>query len=130
MEYESMRYSLSFKQQVVAEIESGKMTIAQAEKTYHVSNQSIYGWLKQLGKEYLIRRRIFVATPEERKEVEDLKRRNRELESALAKTQVKVIALESLIEVAEEHYKADFKKNFGPKGSNVPGSGSESALNP
>jgi hypothetical protein len=41
----------------------------------------------------------------------------RELESALAQSQVKLFAYESLVDVAEEHYGADFKKNFGAKRS-------------
>ena len=49
--------------------------------------------------------------------IKELEARVRELESTLAQSQVKLFAYESLIEVAEEHYDADFKKNFGAKQS-------------
>jgi transposase-like protein len=111
----NVRYSLAFKQQVISDIESGRMRPALAEKVYDVSQQSIYNWMKEFGKEHLCRRTIRVETPTERQHLKELEEKNRQLESALAQTQVKVIALEALIEVAQEHYQADFKKNFGPK---------------
>ena len=44
------RYSESFKQQVVDEIESGALTIHQAQKRYQIgSHGTITNWLKQLG---------------------------------------------------------------------------------
>jgi len=52
---------------------------------------------------------------DEKDRVKELEEKIKTLESALANEHVKNIVLESLIEVAEEHYKADFKKNFGGK---------------
>ena len=49
--------------------------------------------------------------------IKELEAKVRELESTLAQSHVKLFAYESLIEVAEEHYDADFKKNFGAKQS-------------
>ena len=118
-----VRYSLAFKQQIVSEVESGRLTAVSAEKIYDVSSASIYNWMKELGKGYLARRRIRVETLDEVSRLKELERCNRELESALARTQVKVLALESLIETAEGHFKVDFKKNFGPKESAEPSSG-------
>ena len=111
----NVRYSLAFKQQVITEIESGRMRPAQAEKVYDVSLQSIYNWMREFGKDHLLRRTIRVETPNERQRIVELEEKTRQLESALAQTQVKVIALEALVEVAQEHYKTDFKKNFGSK---------------
>jgi transposase len=113
----NVRYSLAFKQQVITEIESGRMRPAQAEKVYDVSIQSIYNWMREFGKDHLLRRTIRVETPNERQRIVELEEKNRQLESALAQTQIKVIALEALVEVAQEHYKTDFKKNFGSKPS-------------
>jgi hypothetical protein len=54
---------------------------------------------------------------DEKDRIKELEKKVRDLESALANAHVKNIALESLIEVAEEHYEVDFKKNFGGKAS-------------
>lgn len=117
------RYSLAFKQQVVSEVESGKLTIRSASKMYDLAEMSVYHWLRKFGQGRVIRRMVRVETPDEVNRLKEMERRNKELESALAKTQVKVLALEALIEVAEEHYKTDFKKNFGPKPSDEFSSG-------
>ena len=119
------RYSLAFKQQVVSEVESGKLTVSSARKMYDVTDQSIYNWLRKYGKGRIIRRTVRVETPDEVNRFKELEHRNKELESALAKTQVKVLALESLIEVAEAHFKTDFKKNFGPTPSDESSSGNQ-----
>src|SRR4051812_41581665 len=96
----NVRYSLAFKQQVVSEVESGKLTIQGAKRMYDVSDMSIYNWLRKFGQGRVIRRTIRVETPDEVNRLKELERRNKELESALAKTQVKVLGLEALIEVA------------------------------
>ena len=45
--------------------------------------------------------------------IKQLKTEKQQLESALAQTQLKLICMESLVEVAEEHFKIDIKKKFG-----------------
>jgi transposase-like protein len=113
----SPRYSLSYKQLVVSEIELGKISVSQAEKRYDISRRSIYNWIEQLGKNHILSKVIRVETTDENCRIKELEKRNKQLERDLAKTQLKVLALESLIEVAQDQYKTDFKKNFGPKGS-------------
>ena len=48
---------------------------------------------------------------DEKERIKELEKQVKGLESALAQSHVKNIALESLLECAEEHYQADFKKN-------------------
>ena len=50
--------------------------------------------------------------PEEKDVIKELKKKNKELESALANEMLKNIALESLLEAAGEHYGTDLKKTF------------------
>jgi hypothetical protein len=52
---------------------------------------------------------------DEKDKVKQLEQKVKELESALAKEHLKAISLEALVEVAQKHYKADFKKNFGTR---------------
>ena len=53
--------------------------------------------------------------PNELDKIKQLEKEKRELESALAKAQLTILRLESTIEAADEHFKEDFKKNFGTK---------------
>lgn len=46
--------------------------------------------------------------------IRQLEKEKRELESALAKTQVRLLAMETLIDVAEAHYKIEIKKTVEP----------------
>ena len=74
------------------------------------------------GKGHLLEKVVHVGTPEERDNVKGLEKDKQRLESALAQSQLKVLALEELIRLAEQMYKVDFKKNSGSgssKGSEV-----------
>jgi len=117
----SYRYSLSFKQKVICEIESGKYSLRQASKIYNVSDVSLYKWLKRFGKNHLIGKIVRVEMKGEADRIKQLQAEKKELESALAQAHLKIITLESTMEVAEEKYKIDFKKNVGTKGSKKAG---------
>jgi transposase len=112
------RYSEPFKLHVVSEIESGQLTIEGARRRYGIAGgETIQKWLRRYGKNHLLGKVIRVERPEEKDRIKELEAKVRELESVLAQSQVKLFAYESLIEVAEEHYGTDFKKNFGVKRS-------------
>jgi len=113
----SYRYSMAFKQKVISEIESGKYSLRQASKIYNVSDVSLYKWLKRFGKNHLIGKVVRIEMKGEADRIKQLEAEKKELESALAKAHLKIITLESTMEVAEEKYKIDFKKKIGLKGS-------------
>ena len=105
------RYSQSFKQQVVGEIESGLLTIDQAQKLYRIgSNSTIRNWLKQLGKNHLIAQQVRIETPDEVNQLNQLTADKQQLESALAQAHLKIAALESQICQAEKQFDIDMKK--------------------
>lgn len=113
---EIYRYSLAFQQKVVDEVESGRKSVEEARRLYEIGgSHTIARWIKKLGKNELLNRVVRIEMKDEKDRVKELEKEKRELERALAKTQVRLIAMECLVEVAEEHYKADFKKNFGEK---------------
>ena len=113
-----VRYSESFKLHVISEIESGHLTIYGARRRYGIrGGETIQKWLRIYGKNHLLGKVLRVESPEEKDRIKELEAKVRELESALAHSQVKLFAYESLVDVAEKHYKADFKKNFGVKRS-------------
>jgi transposase len=117
----SFRYSSSFKQKVISEIETGKYSLREASKIYNVSDVSLYKWLRRFGKNHLIGKIVRIEMIGEADRIKQLEAEKRALESALAQAQLKIITLESTMEVAEEIYKIDFKKNVGLKGSKKAG---------
>jgi transposase-like protein len=124
------RYSIAFKQKVVSEIESGKLTVSGARKVYDITGiGTIENWLKKLGKSHLLNKVVRIEMIDEKDKIKELEREKRALESALAQTQLKLLAMESLLETAEEHYGLDFqeiKKNIGTKRSVKPSTKSKS----
>jgi len=114
---QNIRYSLAFKQKVITEIEEGIYSISESSRVYKVSTKSIYNWLKEFSKDHLINRIVRIEMRDEADRIRELEKEKKELESALAQAQLKIITLESTIESAEELYKVDFKKKSGTKAS-------------
>lgn len=107
------RYSSAFKQKVVNEIESGKLTISQAQKLYSIrGSTTIQKWIRKLGKLQLLNKVVRIELKDELSKLKELEKEKRELEGALAKAHIKLIAYESLIEVAEDELGIDLKKNL------------------
>lgn len=107
------RYSLSFKQKVIEEIESGKLTKSEACRLYDIGSEtSIQKWIKKLGKLHLLNKIVRIELKGEVSKLKQLEKQKRELESALAQAHLKLLTYESLIEVTEEELGIDLKKNL------------------
>ena len=116
MSRQVIRYSIAFKLKVISEIESGKYTLVQARRIYDISgSQTIQRWLRKYGKSHLAPQVIRVQMKNEKDKVKELEKQVKLLEKALAKSQVDNICWQSLVEVIDEKYHIDSKKNFGPK---------------
>ncbi len=116
------RYSAAFKHKVVTEIENGKFSIGEAHRVYEIGGgTTIYNWLRRYGKGHLINKTVLVKMKNESDRIKQLEKEKRELEAALAKTQVRVVMLESVIEVAEKELKIDIKKKSGLELPGLPG---------
>ncbi len=113
------RYGEAVKRLVVEQIESGKLTVAQAQRQHGIAGaQTIRGWQAKYGKAGGgVRRASALAALHA--ENAKLRREKAELEHALARSTVKAIVLESALEEAEAQYGEDFKKKFGPGLSNM-----------
>jgi transposase-like protein len=109
------RYSSAFKQKVVTEIESGVYTVGEVERIYGVTRATIYEWLRRFGKDYLINRTVRVQMRGESDRIKELEKEKQKLEAALAQAHLKILALESTIESAEELFNVNLKKKSGTK---------------
>jgi transposase-like protein len=108
------QYSAAFKQQIVGQIERGEISVAEAQKRYDIGgSMTIPRWLKQHGKHHLLATVVRIEMAEERDRIKALEQTVRELEHALAQTQVKALALEAVIASVDEEYGIDAKKNSG-----------------
>jgi transposase-like protein len=117
------RYGEAVKRLVVEQIESGKLTVAQAQRQHGVAGaQTIRGWQVRYGKAGGgVRRASALAAAQA--EIVKLRREKAELEHALARSTVKAVTLECALEEGEAQYGEDFKKKFGPLLSSMRGGG-------
>jgi transposase-like protein len=81
-----VRYSEAFKQQVLRELEEGKFGSVQATaRAYGIrGGATLQHWMRRYGRMHLLRKVVRVETPKEISETQELRKRVRELEKALA----------------------------------------------
>ena len=105
------------KRWLVREIQAGRMTISEAkERIAHFSKDPtslIRLWQKQFASE--IDFTLPVMTEKEKAKLEAAHKRMRQLEKQLEDAQMKNIALETMIDLAEEKLKIIIRKKSGPK---------------
>ncbi len=67
------RYSASFKQRIVSEIERGEISVAEAQKRYDIGGSStIDKWLKKMGKLSLLATIVRIEMPHEQDRIKVL----------------------------------------------------------
>lgn len=87
---DTIRYSESFKQKVVSELSKGKFpSTHEASKAYGIAGSStVRAWVKKYGRTDLLPKVIRVESENDRNEVEDLKRKIKELEKTVTELAV------------------------------------------
>lgn len=114
-------YSRPFKLKVVGEIESGRLTKNQAKELYGIKGGStLTCWIKKMGKDHLLNKIVRIELKNEPSRIKQLEKEKQALERALSQAHLKLLAYESLIEVADEELGTELKKNLELKLSNEP----------
>jgi transposase len=117
-----IRYSISFKQKVVKEIEEEGLSVSDARRRYGITGgQTIQKWLKELGRTHLLNTVIRVEMKDEKDRLRELEKENQKLKIALAEAYLNRDCAEEVIKQAGKIYGEDLKKKFG--GSASPDSG-------
>jgi len=110
-----IRYSMSFKRQVVSEIESGRFdSILQASEHYGITGaETVRSWLRKSGRNHLCPRIIRVEKPDEQNQMRQLKKQIKQLKEALGQTQAENVINQEFLKIACEEMGQDvdaFKK--------------------
>lgn len=110
---EFRRYSIGFKKHVVEELENGS-SFSYLRKKYDIKGaETIQKWVRSFGKNQLLNKTVRIETMDEKNRLKQLEEENRRLKLALADSVLANKMLETLVEVANEEYGTDLKKNFG-----------------
>ena len=116
-------YSVSFKLQLVEEIEQGHLTKNQAKVKYGIQGDStVTKWLKKYGNfdwEHQIPRAMS-ATPEQKileleAKVKLLEKQKARAEHLAERADKKVIIFDMLVDMAEKEYNIQIRKNYTPE---------------
>ncbi len=110
-----IRYSMCFKHQVVAELESGRFdSIGQACEHYGITGSvTVRNWLRKYGRNHLCAKVVRVEKPDEQNQIRQLKKQIRQLKEALGQTQAEKVLGQAFLEIACEKLGEDveqFKK--------------------
>ena len=111
------KYETSFRRWLVSEIESGRMSLAEARLRFklprHFDQQYKQQWQPKYSDQ--IHLSLSLMSAQERTEIKALEKRNKELEKQLELAQMKTVALNVMIDIAEQDYKLEIRKKSGPK---------------
>ena len=113
-----VRYSMSFKQQVVGELESGRFSsISEAQEHYGITGAAtIRNWLVKYGRNHLCAKVVHVEKPNEKEQIKALKKQIKQLKEALGQTQAENVINQEFLKIACEQMGQDlegFKKKVG-----------------
>ena len=114
------QFSEQIRKNVVEEFRSGNYSVKELAELYHVSATSIYRWIHKYSPADSPSIKVVEMSESTDKKVNDLKTRIAQLERMLGQKQIKVDFLEKMVELAEDQYDLDLKKNS----SGRPSSGS------
>jgi transposase len=114
-------FSESIKIQKVQEIESGQTKISELVKEYELAPVTVYRWLKKYGTMKKKPERLIVEADSDTAKLIELKKKIADLERIIGQKQIVIDFKDKMIELAEEHYKVDIKKNFSTQPSSITG---------
>lgn len=108
------RYSVSFQQMVVHQIEQEGCSIGMIQRRYGIGGSTtIQRWIRKFGKTHLLNQIIRVETMDEKDQLKSLQEEVKRLKLALADSMLAQRCLEVVIDQANKTYQTDLKKNFG-----------------
>lgn len=126
MNYRKLRkrrqFSEQIKRQAVADFRSGKHTALELADLYHCHHQTIYNWIYKYSPGDSPQVNVVEMSKSTDRKVKDLHDKIAQLERALGQKQIKVDFLEKMVELAEDEYNLDLKKNSSLKPSTGSGS--------
>ena len=120
------RYSLSFKYQVLRELEEEGISFEEIKRRYGIKGgATIQKWIRKFGRYHLINQVIRIETMEEKDRIKEMEKEIQKLKLALADSLLAQRCLEVVIDEANREYKTDLKKSFGESASPGSGKGTE-----
>lgn len=110
------KYETSFRRWLVQEIESGRMSWQEARARFklpHRFDVTYKDWQKKYSDEIIVSLPLMKA--KDRIDNKQLEERIKQLEKELEMAQMKITALNAVVDIAEKEYKLEIRKKSGPR---------------
>lgn len=111
-------YSEELKRKLVEDFEKGDMTVGQISKIYGIRNKLIYAWIYKFSSYNQKNVSIMEIKDSQTDQIKKLEEKVKELTRNVGEKQIMIEYLERMIQLADETYNLEIKKNF-----NTPHSG-------
>lgn len=110
-------YEISFRRWLISEIDADRMSIQEARDRFKLSPVEYKKILKRWQERYSDQLHVSLQamSSKERSDNSKLDQRIKELEKKLEQAQLKNVALNTMIDIAEKDYKLSIRKKSGPK---------------
>ena len=110
-------YEVSFKRWLVGQVDSGKMSITEVRDRFQIDQEILKRSFKRWQELYSDELHLSLKTmsSKDRADNSKLEKRIDELEKQLELAQMKNVALNTMIDIAEKDYKLAIRKKSGPK---------------
>lgn len=113
-------YSEAFKRKVVQDILDGVYSPWRAREIYRIGGKmTVYKWLSSYSPDSSSCKSEVIMTKKSSESIRDLRKRIRQLEQVVSDLSIEKKILVATIDVANETYGLDLKKNIGSASSNV-----------
>jgi transposase-like protein len=104
-------FTEEFKLARVKEYEKGTYSVKEISELYQIQNRVIYRWIYKFSTYNKQKTRIVEMSESSSYKLKELQQRIADLERLVGQKQLRVEFLEKMIELTEEHYGIDVKKN-------------------
>jgi transposase-like protein len=108
-------FSDEFKKKKVQEILKKQTTVSEISRTYEVRPWAVRLWIYKYGPNKKKRERLIVESESDTQRIKELQAKIADLERLLGQKEVQLTYQEKLIEIAEQTYGVDIKKNSDSK---------------
>ncbi len=110
-------YEISFRRWLVSQIDTGNISIQDAQDRFHLSRTEHKKIIKRWQERYSdeLHLSLQAMSSKDRAVNAKLEHRIKELEKQLELAQMKNVAINTMIDIAEKDYKLVIRKKFGPK---------------
>ncbi len=108
-------FSDEFKKKKVQEILKKQTTVSEISRTYEVRPWAVRLWINKYGPKKKKGERLIVESESDTQRIKELQSKIAELERLLGQKEVQITCQNKLIEIAEQTYGVDIKKNSDSK---------------